>query len=80
MRRLRVAVAATAVLASSADLSTSLTLTSTCGKWVMMPARSASVRPVAATREASMSPVRVPSPVVPWSSMTTWPDCSPPRA
>lgn len=30
-------------------------------------------------RAASMSPVSTPSPVVPWSSMMTCPDCSPPR-
>ena len=40
--------------------------------------RSAMVRPVATMRAASMRPVSTPSPVVPWSSRMTWPDCSPP--
>ncbi len=37
-------------------LSTSLTLMSTCGSGVITAASSASVRPVSATREASMQP------------------------
>jgi serine/threonine-protein kinase HipA len=60
------------------DLSTSLTLTSTCGRRVIAPARSLSVLPVWATRARSMTAVSVPSPVVAWSDRITCPDCSPP--
>ena len=35
--------------------------------------------PVSATREANMSPVSSPSPVVAQSDMITCPDCSPPK-
>ena len=59
--------------------STPRTLTSTCGSRSITAASSASGLPVAATRASRCSAVSVPSPVVAWSSMITWPDCSPPR-
>lgn len=77
--------ASTTAAASSAEvftrvLSTSGTLMRTCGMRCMTPASSVRLRPVAATRAASIRPVSVPSPVVAWSRTMTCPDCSPPSA
>ncbi|MQA83234.1 MAG: hypothetical protein GEV03_01040 [Streptosporangiales bacterium] len=78
------ASAAATAAASSADsaardLSTPCTLTRTCGSRLITRASSSSGSPPRATAPSRCSAVSSPSPVVAWSSMTMWPDCSPPR-
>ena len=55
------------------------TLRSTCGTRVITDASSENGRPRRAMMSRSTIPVSVPSPVVAWQLLITWPDCSPPR-